>query len=1005
MMAGFYCCLRGTSGDYIMATGLPDVRQASEAEEFNEECSGKKKSKFKTFKNFFAKKKRKDPTAPRGESGLKPSQSSSNVSIPEPFAALPDSETGSQSSIANRAVSHDSIFIPELSISETAPVRVTSQENMPGRVKALQLQLQQNIRLVSPSVPISTKKSDDAGTISEDDGLPRSPPEISSLHAVLRCSTPKSAAPVERHSSLSLGGTESEDEEQISSRPSSRPLSPLSPLVLMTTSSDSLPVDFSSPASPLACLDSSAARHKIAVHPRRHKLFAKQSKPTIREHSGSPKMPKFVLHERKGERDRVTPSANNLLNENGNEIDPLTQGNNLNNDVHHNKVTFPQFPETNGEESEEKVSKSSKILEASHSHSPVPEGIVDGNTTVQSGDILPYSTIQVKFDSEKVITSEDVLESEKTPNIQGLPPEMLLMHEDIASPSFTTPRAVTASAESSETDRATDGTESNENATLENAEENLFPSSADKPPSQESISVALHTKENEEENVPNAIQAKQSSTSKQAKGVSSVATSHEALPSPKEKEGGEENLTDQSKAGEIDVESLLNYGAEYTPAPCNDLTDNIGFTSEVPLEDSVIQPDPCAPHLLCGQGQTELSISDGSLQDDHRPVNQGPVKFSIASAWQRSILETSGKNEALDADLTQRKPEHCGNLSEGNVTETLSHRDTGSSMKYQQSLNQPLKMKSDEREPASTDGSCLQSVGKEQTQTGLNTKGSPFGVKLRRTSPLYKYSTGSNFEQQVAARQEPMGMRQCIATQTLVPEGGGAGARGPVQAAFMSWPEKDNGKNAAKLLPKGLKDGDLPPGNADAMEFATQEKYCVAREKNERRKSENQLDFGKTSERNSQPAKLADSTSAGVRSSEPVWVSLARQKQKGFQGQHSGTQERPQPLEDKFLAQIDTRKEATKHLREKAGKKNPSPSFQSKEMNINVKKEDESKLRTAPALGPHLQPKPPACGMAIREKSPMSNVKVAPLAVAEPPWLAIAKKKAKAWSDMPQTVQ
>ncbi|XP_067853404.1 CRACD-like protein isoform X2 [Heptranchias perlo] len=1009
-----------------MATGLPDVRQASEAEEFNEECSGKKKSKFKTFKNFFAKKKRKEPTAPRGESGLKPSQSSSDVSIPEPSVALPDSETGSQSSIGNRAVSHDSIFIPELSISETAPVRVTSQENMPGRVKALQLQLQQNIRLVSPSVLISTKKSEDAGTISEDDGLPRSPPEVLSLHAVLRCSTPKSADPVERHSSLSLGGTESEDEEQISSRLSSRPLSPLSPLVLMTTSSDSLPVDFNSPANPLACLDNSAAKHKIAVNPRRHKFFAKQMKPTIREHSGSPKIPKFILFERKDEKDRVTPTATNSPDENKKEIDLLAQGDNLNDDVRHNEVHCPKFPETNGEQSAEKNSQSSKMLEASSRGRPVPEGTFDGNATGQKGDVLPNPSVQATFDSE------DIHESEKTPIIQGLSPEMLLMHEDdfkstsvksnmdnkedTAFPSSTTPTAITASAECSETkDQAKGVTKSSENTTLENAEEELLPSAADKPPSQKGISVVLHTEEGEEEDAPNAIQSKNSSTSKQMEGVTSVTPPDETFHSPIKKEGREENiLTDESITGVADVETVLNNRAfiiEHIPAPSNELTKDIGFTSQVPLEDLVIQSDPSTPQLLCSQEQTELSMSDELLQEDHRSVNQGSVKFSIASAWQRSILEANRKNEGLDTNcspLTAPKSENCENISEENANEAASNQDTGSSMKYQQFLNQPLRMKSDETEPAPTDKSCLL---KQKTKTQLDTKGNPFGVKLRRTSPLYKYSTESNFEHQVAERQEHKGMIPCTATQIPVLERGDAVTGGQVDDVLMSRTEKDNGKNAAKLVPESHKDGYPPPGKAHSVdastELVTQEKYSVTREKNERKNSETHLDFGKTPERNPQPAKLAttDSTSTGVSSSEPVWISMARQKQKGFQGQHSRTQERSQPQEDKFLVQMDTKKEVTKHLKEKAGNKDSLPSFQNKEMKINVKEGDQSKLTSPPSLGSHLQPKSQGCGMGKREKRPMSNMKIAPLAAAEPPWLAIAKKKAKAWSDMPQTVQ
>lgn len=42
--------------------------------------AGKKKSKFQTFKKFFARKKRKEPTAAAADAGLKSSQSSDNVS-------------------------------------------------------------------------------------------------------------------------------------------------------------------------------------------------------------------------------------------------------------------------------------------------------------------------------------------------------------------------------------------------------------------------------------------------------------------------------------------------------------------------------------------------------------------------------------------------------------------------------------------------------------------------------------------------------------------------------------------------------------------------------------------------------------------------------------------------------------------------------------------------------------------------------------------------------------
>lgn len=54
-----------------------------------------------------------------------------------------------------------------------------------------QLQLQQNIRLGSPPLVITGKKLEDAGAVSEDDGLPRSLPEMSTLHEVLTVSPNK----------------------------------------------------------------------------------------------------------------------------------------------------------------------------------------------------------------------------------------------------------------------------------------------------------------------------------------------------------------------------------------------------------------------------------------------------------------------------------------------------------------------------------------------------------------------------------------------------------------------------------------------------------------------------------------------------------------------------------------------------------------------------------------------------------------------------------------------
>uniref|UniRef100_R4G9X9 DUF4592 domain-containing protein n=1 Tax=Anolis carolinensis TaxID=28377 RepID=R4G9X9_ANOCA len=97
-----------------------------------------------------------------------------------------------RSTMGSRALSHDSIFIPEPTQEPVGPVRVFSQENVSDRIRALQLKLQQNWK---PGIPypsgIPSKRVDDAGMNSEDDGLPRSPPETSLLHEILNSSTTK----------------------------------------------------------------------------------------------------------------------------------------------------------------------------------------------------------------------------------------------------------------------------------------------------------------------------------------------------------------------------------------------------------------------------------------------------------------------------------------------------------------------------------------------------------------------------------------------------------------------------------------------------------------------------------------------------------------------------------------------------------------------------------------------------------------------------------------------
>ncbi|XP_036379696.1 CRACD-like protein [Megalops cyprinoides] len=289
-MAGFYNCLRGKTDYSVMASGLSDVTANQEPTDTTEECPGKKKSKFQTFKKLFTKKKRKESPLSSGESALKSSQSSDDLNAPKPapVQSAPSEDSGSKVNMGNKAMSHDSVFVSDSPSSETNDGMVSSQESIHGKVKSLQLQLKEAIRVGSPPALICPKRGEDTGALSEDDGLPHSPPEMSTLHTVLTGSSQRSSNPAERTSLLSLEGSDSDDDE-MSCEASSRPASPFI----------TLPADFSQPASPAGCLDSSAARHRIAL---KHKACAKR-KPASRDISDSSKLKVFGGTQRTAEDD------------------------------------------------------------------------------------------------------------------------------------------------------------------------------------------------------------------------------------------------------------------------------------------------------------------------------------------------------------------------------------------------------------------------------------------------------------------------------------------------------------------------------------------------------------------------------------------------------------------------------------------------------------------------------------------------------------------------------
>ncbi|KFV06211.1 Uncharacterized protein KIAA1211-like, partial [Pterocles gutturalis] len=226
----------------------PKVR---ETEGDGEDNSGKKKSKFKSFKKFFGKKKRKETTSSES-SDLKAFQSTSVVAASQDIHVNYDSEDELEThrgTMGSRALSHDSIFIPETGQEPGRPVRVFSQENVSDRIRALQMKLQPTMKLgPPPPFGLHAKRMEDAGTSSEDDGLPRSPPEMSLLHENLNSGrkTRVSSSGVDKnlHGSATVGASQIPD-------------STISPTA-----------NFDTPPELSSCLDNSAAKHKLLIKPR-----------------------------------------------------------------------------------------------------------------------------------------------------------------------------------------------------------------------------------------------------------------------------------------------------------------------------------------------------------------------------------------------------------------------------------------------------------------------------------------------------------------------------------------------------------------------------------------------------------------------------------------------------------------------------------------------------------------------------------------------------------------
>ncbi|KAJ7310469.1 hypothetical protein JRQ81_007389 [Phrynocephalus forsythii] len=979
-MAGFYNCLK-TKTDSRMADRPIDLIELPEGEEAGEGFARKKKSKFQSFKNFFAKrKKNREAPAPAGECKLKPSQSSSNLSTPNLNSDVLHllTEPGSKGCMGGKALSHDSVFISE-SLPDVTN-HTCSQENLPGKVKALQLQLQENLQLGSPSLVITGKKTEDAGVVSEDDGLPRSPPEISTLHDVLTCSKDTSSNPVQRHSSLSLGGSDSED-DQVPSESSSGTVSPPSSTVLGSPAfpgSHSLPVDFNSPATPLACLDTSAARHRIAMNPRKQKAFAGKTQNLPVEHvekeerhlrtaEGKTSHGKLLEEAGNQEKDRKGASAHNANISNGDWITgalpmvkasdalryswnagPGTDWENqslMDTGLHRHRSPKAQPPIVKWEEKQMEGERIKGMGSPTGDLSIPPHST--GKEMVERFESLQPGTEATELRDTSCSSSHGHVVGKDLDAPAEFPPPNEQKAKDSGVGSFgiygdrTEGRAVDAdSCVPFESNLALMPFPPSSLEGLPEAEKDMVLTSENSPGVKEDAGWSTDKKLQQ-------LEGRAKLTASPQEELAILDAKPDRLPLW--------NLVEEKPFLSAEISSSVlsrSQGQQDAVQNLGNLCSR-GLAAAGPVE-AVSKSSP-------PDNNTGDQWRDGKTREENKTLNEivtmqsksisaKPVRFTIAPAWQRSL---SGGSTTTDGSCPRSPP---SSPIRSELFEGMPQLD---SMAQTCVPSNPERLEQSSRNVVSNFTSAIEGPS-EETQGHE----SPFGVKLRRTSSLVRYQMEQN-------RQEP-------------PK--------PVPMAVSSVSVKAESKSTGAGTP-------LP--NLPSSAHVSLTKPSLQEQK---KPLKAQLEGGLTKE---EMGKRSEQTAAPeMPSQELAWISMAKVKRRGFQSHPVAKGEKS---EEKALNKAAQQGE--KCIRISQQEKQVTP------IEVNILKKASSgqgcmlqstalpKLTISAATAPLVRTATQEGALLEKEMKSFPSLPLSSCGPAEPPWLSLAKKKAKAWSEMPQIVQ
>ncbi|XP_059819893.1 CRACD-like protein isoform X1 [Hypanus sabinus] len=993
-----------------MATGLTDPKM-QDAEGTTEDSSGKKRLKFKSLKKLFVKKKKKELVT-QSKSSLKQSQSTSDVTGPELRAPDPDSEdeqSAHRNVMGTRALSHDSIFIPDTSGQPAVqPARVFSQESISAPIRALQLKVQQNIKLGPPPKSTPAKRIEDTGASSEDDGLPRSPPESSPIHeALARSQLAKYSDHYKNHSSLTLGGTGSEEEEQISpgsysrpnsphsavvtTRPTARSRSPTSPLVY-TSSTDSHAspgIDFNSPPVLSLCLDNSAARHRLAVKPRNQRSHTKRrSSSRLLAEGLSDSM--YNVPELKEENEQETVKNNAEF---ANPEMDLEQ-----------RAECPTTILPQGQQTEPSIIMPEAVnaIEQGADELPIVDvagqqatDALDGNAQLQtysvSSEIAEY-IMPVELD----VLGESVTDISVLPGTSQVGSTVVISDDstslDVIDPLKQEKSANLWEAAAVNTDTVpVDTSLGDETAcpTQNLIRTDILLIDSDKPSAAvPEGSVSREGEYLQEDPCAYCKQAKMEPTSEGTFACSDNAEEHS-----------------------IFKDTVDKVPENFSSIPLTQLSD----TYSQPADSPKTSKEPSVLETVGGGSlenkdiavfkEANIKISEEktlSQQGSFKKNSQSSFKFSISSAWNRSRHSGVKQNDdpAADPDVSYKTIPQEASLLPGNENK---EKDEGMSL------------------PESS-ASKIEAHGQEKTEEDEEGRGA-FGVRLRSTSYCLKYKEVSHTEHKETGKRHsaeiPLDSSGCPSQPTadmtevkkpqegLIDDGKLKAKSSENLAARPPLPRKPvlqnlNTPTTAMDIPKTVK--------------STQERLKDTEKRTSVGKnSENCVEVlqdGYCEEDKGQPFNK-DNGSSVEDSTVPAWVTMARQKQKGYQEQYIGKEAKMPAKEVKADTekQQESDKDATNAPIE-------SKSTHPKSSTINKPTQDYRLEIKASVSEPQKKTSPKTSPVTVSKHSSAmtqntsdkdgrdqhSKDKVSPSS-NQPSWMELAKKKAKAWSDMPQIIK